>query len=48
MVGDSSVGKTCLLRRFVEDAWPENNIATIGNDLVRGGGGGGEAIGVFL
>jgi small GTP-binding protein len=32
LLGDSSVGKTCLLPRYVEDTFPENIMSTIGLD----------------
>lgn len=33
IVGDSSVGKSCLLLRFADDMWTNNYIATIGVDF---------------
>ena len=33
VVGNSSVGKTCLLRRFSEGAYSENFIPTVGIDF---------------
>ena len=33
MLGDSSVGKTCLLLRFVDDQFPKNHLPTIGIDF---------------
>lgn len=33
MVGDSGVGKTCLMRRFTENRWSESFISTIGVDF---------------
>ena len=30
LIGDSEVGKTCLLQKFVEDSFQEEHIATIG------------------
>ena len=33
VIGDSGVGKTCLLLRFSEDTWLENHISTIGIDF---------------
>ena len=35
LIGDSCVGKTCLLRRFKKGEFYENNISTIGVDLFR-------------
>lgn len=32
MIGDQSVGKTCLLLRYVNDSFPINVITTIGID----------------
>lgn len=31
IIGDSSVGKTCLLLRFSEDNFPVSHMPTIGN-----------------
>lgn len=31
IIGDSSVGKTCLLLRFAEDSFPVSHMPTIGN-----------------
>lgn len=31
IIGDSSVGKTCLLLRFSEDSFPVSHMPTIGN-----------------
>ena len=33
IIGDSSVGKTCLLLRFAEDSFPVSHMPTIGNLL---------------
>jgi len=33
-VGESGVGKTCLIRRFVEDIYNETHLATISTDLL--------------
>ena len=33
IVGDSGVGKSCLLIRFADDMWTNNYIATIGVDF---------------
>ena len=33
VIGDSAVGKTCLLLRFSDDSWSENHISTIGIDF---------------
>ncbi|KAH3731521.1 Rab GTPase [Pelomyxa schiedti] len=33
LVGDSGVGKSCLLIRFADDTWTETHIATIGVDF---------------
>ena len=33
IIGDSSVGKTCLLQKFCDGIYSENHIATIGNKL---------------
>ena len=30
IIGDSGVGKTCLLSRFTEDSFTANNLTTIG------------------
>ena len=30
IIGDSSVGKTCLLLRFAEDSFPVSHMPTIG------------------
>ena len=35
LIGDSGVGKSCLLLRFADDAYQENYISTIGVDFVR-------------
>ena len=35
LIGDSGVGKSCLLLRFADDAYQENYINTIGVDFVR-------------
>lgn len=34
IIGDSSVGKTCLLLRFSEDSFPVSHMPTIGNTLL--------------
>ena len=33
VIGDSSVGKTCLLLRFSDDQFPTNHMPTIGIDF---------------
>ena len=33
LIGDSSVGKTCLLMRFSENRFPEEHMPTIGIDF---------------
>ena len=33
IIGDSSVGKTCILLRFSEDNFPTTHMPTIGKDL---------------
>jgi GTPase SAR1 family protein len=33
LIGDSSVGKSSLLRRFADDAFEESYLATIGVDF---------------
>ena len=35
IIGDSSVGKTCLLLRFSEDSFPISHMPTIGNYIER-------------
>jgi Ras-related protein Rab-1A len=35
LIGDSVVGKSCLLLRFVHDLYTESHISTIGVDFVR-------------
>ena len=32
-LGESGVGKTCILRRFVENKFSKNHLATIGIDF---------------
>ena len=34
MIGDSGVGKSCILLRFVEDNFNEKFVPTIGVDLI--------------
>ena len=34
-IGESGVGKTCILRRFVEDKFLKNHLATIGIDFKK-------------
>lgn len=34
IIGDSSVGKTCLLLRFSEDSFPVSHMPTIGKHLI--------------
>jgi Ras-related protein Rab-8A len=33
LIGDSGVGKSCLLLRFCDDSWTPSFITTIGIDL---------------
>jgi GTPase SAR1 family protein len=33
IIGDSSVGKTCILLRFAEDNFPTSHMPTIGIDF---------------
>ena len=35
IIGESGVGKTCLLLRYTDDLFPENSLATIGIDLKK-------------
>lgn len=34
IIGDSSVGKSCMLLRFAEDSFPTNHMPTIGKQLL--------------
>ncbi|RSH77215.1 GTP-binding protein [Apiotrichum porosum] len=38
LIGDSGVGKSCLLLRFCDDSWTPSFITTIGIDLLPRGG----------
>lgn len=33
LIGNSGVGKSCLLIRFADDSWSENYVTTIGVDF---------------
>lgn len=34
IIGDSSVGKSCILLRFAEDSFPTSHMPTIGNSIL--------------
>ena len=34
LIGNSGVGKSCLLIRFADDSWSESYVTTIGVDFV--------------
>ncbi len=38
IIGDSSVGKTCILLRFSEDNFPVSHMPTIGKYFLKRGG----------
>ena len=38
LIGDSGVGKSCLMLRFADDAFIDSYVSTIGVDFVRGRG----------
>ena len=33
LIGNSGVGKSCLLVRFTENSWSDNHVTTIGVDF---------------
>ena len=35
LIGDSGVGKSCLMLRFADDAFIDSYVSTIGVDFVR-------------
>ncbi len=35
IIGESGVGKTCLLLRFTDDSFTQNHLTTIGKDFLN-------------